>query len=120
MPQGAIGVAAMGGDSDQALATIQDFERRGLDAAWRTTGGARLDGLRIYFGTRITSAWPRHPIAAVQRVQVVARPDARSARVALGGTVTVPDVSRPRALYQTQRFAGADASPLIRAPGARE
>ena len=78
-----IGVAAMGGNANEVLSRIQELERRGVQAAWLTTGGAGLDGLtlfsaaatqteRIMLGTCITPTWPRHPIAAVQQVQVIA------------------------------------------------
>ena len=84
MPERTIGVAAMGGDSVQVLATIRDLEARGIDAAWLTTGGAGLDGLtlfgaaavqteRILLGTCITPTWPRHPVATVQQLQVLAQ-----------------------------------------------
>ena len=36
MPQGVIGVAAMGGDSNQVLDRIEDYEERGIGAAWTT------------------------------------------------------------------------------------
>ncbi len=82
MPERIIGVAAMGGDSRQMLATIQDLEHRGIRAAWLTTGSANPDALtlfaaaavsteRILLGTCITPTWPRHPVAAAQQVQVV-------------------------------------------------
>jgi len=78
-----IGVAAMGGDANAVLSRIQELERQGIQAAWLTTGGAGLDGLTLFsaaavrtesimLGTCITPTWPRHPIAAVQQVQVIA------------------------------------------------
>lgn len=84
MANGTIGVAAMGGGAADALATIEDLERRGIDAAWLTTGGAGPDALtifgaaavtteRILLGTSIIPTWPRHPVAAVQQVQVLAQ-----------------------------------------------
>ncbi|MBI4234374.1 MAG: LLM class flavin-dependent oxidoreductase [Chloroflexi bacterium] len=84
MSEKLIGVAAMGGPSSAVLARVQEFERLGIPVAWLTTGGAGLDGLtlfaaaavrtqRIKLGTCITPTWPRHPIAAVQQVQVVAQ-----------------------------------------------
>ena len=83
MNQKRIGVAAMGGDANAVLARIQELERQGIQAAWLTTGGAGLDGLTLFsaaavqteiilLGTCITPTWPRHPIAAVQQVQVIA------------------------------------------------
>ena len=79
-----IGVGAMGGDSNAVVERIQELERLGIEAAWLTTGGAGLDGLTvlaaaavrtasILLGTSITPTWPRHPIVAVQQVQVIAR-----------------------------------------------
>lgn len=78
-----IGVAVMGGDAASILARIEGVERVGIPAAWLTTGGAGLDALTIFsaaavrthqimLGTCITPTWPRHPIVAVQQVQVVA------------------------------------------------
>ena len=83
MANGTIGVAAMGGGARDVLAAIEDLERRGIGAAWLTTGGAGLDALtifgaaamtteRILLGTSIIPTWPRHPVAAVQQVQVLA------------------------------------------------
>ena len=79
-----IGVAAMGGDSNAVVDRIKSLEDMGLSAAWLTTGGAGPDGLtlfaaaavrteRIMLGTCITPTWPRHPIAAVQQIQVLTR-----------------------------------------------
>jgi F420-dependent oxidoreductase-like protein len=81
MPERTIGVAATGGDSNQVIATIQDLERRGVNAAWLSAGGG-LDSLtlfaaaaatteRILLGTCITTTWSRHPITAIQQAQVV-------------------------------------------------
>ena len=82
MPDQTIGVAAMGGDVKQVLATIQDFERRGIRAAWLTSGGGGGDNLTIFsaaaattesilLGSCIVTTWPRHPVTAVQQVQVI-------------------------------------------------
>ena len=38
MTNGTIGVAAMGGGAKQVVSTIQDFELRGIKAAWLTAG----------------------------------------------------------------------------------
>jgi F420-dependent oxidoreductase-like protein len=78
-----IGVAAMGGNATQVLSTIQDLEQRGMPAAWLTSGGGGGDNLtlfaaaaatteRILLGSCIVTTWPRHPVAAVQQVQVIA------------------------------------------------
>ncbi len=84
MSERVIGVATMGGSSTQVVETVRDLERRGVPAAWLTTGGAGLDGItllaaagvqteRIKLGTSIVPTWPRHPIAMVQQVQVLAQ-----------------------------------------------
>ena len=73
----------MGGDAGAVVARIQDLKGKNIQAAWLTTGGAALDALtvfaavavkteRIMLGTCITPTWPRHPIVAVQQVQVLA------------------------------------------------
>ena len=83
MAEKRIGVAAMGGDAKAVVERIQQMESLGVPAAWLTTGGAGLDGLTIFsaaamqtdsimLGTCITPTWPRHPVAAVQQVQVIA------------------------------------------------
>ena len=95
MTQKRIGVAAMGGDSNEVLARIEDLERRGIGAAWLTTGGAGLDGITLFaaaaartesilLGTCITPTYPRHPITAVQQVQVVAQLAPGRFRLGLG------------------------------------
>ena len=84
MAEQIIGVDAAGTDTTQILATIQDLERRGIPAAWRNTGGPGLDALtifaaaaaqteRIKLGTAIIPTWPRHPVVAVQQLQVLAQ-----------------------------------------------
>lgn len=78
-----LGVAAMGGPATQVVERIVALEEMGIPAAWLTTGGAGPDGLtifaaaavrtrRILLGTAITPTWPRHPVTAVQQVQVLA------------------------------------------------
>ena len=47
MSERVIGVAAMGGSGTQVLETVHDLERRGVPAAWLTTGGAGLDGITL-------------------------------------------------------------------------
>ena len=90
-----IGVAAMGGSAVDIVNRIEDFERRGIPAAWLTTGGAGLDGLslfaaaavrteRILMGTCIIPTFPRHPIVAVQQVQVIAQLAPGRLRLGLG------------------------------------
>ena len=83
MSEKRIGVAAMGGDAGIVLDRIQELNRLGIEAAWLTTGGAGLDALTLFsaaavrtdgilLGTSITPTWPRHPISAVQQLQVIA------------------------------------------------
>ncbi len=90
-----IGVAAMGGDSRDVLARIEDLESRGIGAAWLTTGGAGIDGITLFaaaaartenilLGTCITPTYPRHPITTVQQVQVVAQLAPGRFRLGLG------------------------------------
>ncbi|MFQ5934386.1 MAG: LLM class flavin-dependent oxidoreductase, partial [Dehalococcoidia bacterium] len=78
-----IGVTDVSGDASTIVSGIQKLEQRGIPAAWLTTGGAGYDALtlfaaaavrteRIKLGTCITPTWPRHPIAAVQQVRVIA------------------------------------------------
>ncbi len=40
MTEKRMGVAVTAGDSNTALATIEDLEKRGFPAAWMTSGGA--------------------------------------------------------------------------------
>ena len=79
-----IGVEAEGDDASSILAQIQELGRLGIPATWLTTGGAGLDALTLFsaaavrtesilLGTSITPTWPRHPIVAVQQVQVIAQ-----------------------------------------------
>ena len=90
-----IGVAAMGGDSNDVVSRIEELERLGISAAWLTTGGAGLDGITVFaaaavrtesilLGTCITPTYPRHPITAVQQVQVVAQLAPGRFRLGLG------------------------------------
>ncbi|MCZ6789585.1 MAG: LLM class flavin-dependent oxidoreductase [Chloroflexi bacterium] len=78
-----IGVAAMGGDTRSVLERILELERRGIPAAWLTTGGGGLDALTLFaaagaqtktisLGTSIVPTWPRHPVVTAQQVQVIA------------------------------------------------
>ena len=75
MAQQRIGVAVTAADSNAALATVEDLERRGISAAWMTSGSAGGgDALSVFaaagtrtrdimMGTAITQTFPRHPIA---------------------------------------------------------
>ena len=97
MSEPVIGIAAMGGDSNHILSTIQDLEERNIEACWLTTGGASLDALtlfagaaaltkKILMGTAIIPTWPRHPVAAVQQVQVLSQLAPGRFRLGVGPT----------------------------------
>ena len=70
-----IGVAVSASDSNAALSVIEDLEKRGIRAAWMTSGsagGADSLGLfaaaatrtqQITLGTAITQTFSRHPVA---------------------------------------------------------
>ena len=79
-----IGVAVAGSKISDIQAAIEDAEKAGVQAAWMTTGGARVDSItafaaaagrsqRIKFGTSIVPTFPRHPLVMVQQTQVVAQ-----------------------------------------------
>lgn len=84
MPNGTIGVAAMGGDAKQVVRTIQDYERRGIKAAWLTAGAGGSENLTMFaaaapmtdsilLGSCIATIWPRHPVMAAQQVSGIAQ-----------------------------------------------
>lgn len=84
MEQKLIGIAVRGDNVHEALGMIDRAEHLGLQAAWMTTGGARLDSLttfaaaaartpRIKLGTSIVPTFPRHPLVMVQQTQVIAQ-----------------------------------------------
>lgn len=84
MSQQLIGIAVRGDHANDALAMIEQAEQLGIQAAWMTTGGARLDSItvfaaaalrtqRIKLGTSIVPTFPRHPLVMVQQTQVVAQ-----------------------------------------------
>jgi F420-dependent oxidoreductase-like protein len=63
---------------------IERAEQLGIQAAWMTTGGARLDSIttfaaaalrtqHIALGTSIVPTFPRHPLVMAQQTQVVAQ-----------------------------------------------
>ena len=95
MPEGTIGVTAMSGDAAGALATIQDLERRGVPAAWLTSGGGGGDSLtlfaaaaatteRVLLGSCIVTTWPRHPVIVAQQAQVIANLSGGRFRLGVG------------------------------------
>jgi F420-dependent oxidoreductase-like protein len=74
---------------------IDRAEHLGIQAAWMTTGGARLDSLttfaaaavrtpRIKLGTSIVPTFPRHPLVMVQQTQVIAQLAPRRFRLGVG------------------------------------
>ena len=90
-----IGVAIGGNKVQDIQATIQRAEELGVDAAWMTTGGARLDSITVFaaaagstqkikFGTSIVPTFPRHPLVVAQQVQVVAQLAPDRFRLGLG------------------------------------
>ncbi len=95
MPEGTIGVTAMSGDAAGALATIQDLDRRGVPAAWLTSGGGGGDSLtlfaaaaatteRVLLGSCIVTTWPRHPVIVAQQAQVIANLSGGRFRLGVG------------------------------------
>ncbi len=96
MAQQRIGVVVSAGDSVAALDNVEDLERRGISAAWMTSGstggGESLSvfaaaGTRtqdIMMGTAITQTFPRHPIAVAQQVLSLAQLAPNRFRLGLG------------------------------------
>ena len=91
-----IGVVVSAGDSNAALATVEDLERRGVGAAWMTSGSAGGgDALSVFaaaahrtedilMGTAITQTFPRHPVAVAQQVLTLAQFAPQRFRLGLG------------------------------------
>lgn len=84
MDEKLIGVAVGASKVSEILSAIEDAEKAGVQAAWMTTGGARVDSItafaaaagrteRIKFGTSVVPTFPRHPLVMVQQTQVVAQ-----------------------------------------------
>jgi len=78
-----IGIQVTEGESQKAIDAFVDAERLGIDAAWMTLGGVRIDPTavcvgaalrteRIKIGTSIVPIFPRHPWALAQESKVVA------------------------------------------------
>jgi alkanesulfonate monooxygenase SsuD/methylene tetrahydromethanopterin reductase-like flavin-dependent oxidoreductase (luciferase family) len=117
MSEHTIGIAAMGKDSNQTLSTIQDLERRGIQACWLTTGGSGPDALTLFgaaapltsnilMGTAIIPTWPRHPVAAVQQVQVISQLAPGRFRLGVG----------PTGRHRMEQMIGADFGASFNAP----
>jgi len=77
-----IGLSVGGNKVADVQAAIEQAEKVGIQAAWMTTGGARLDSITTFaaaagrthsikFGTSIVPTFPRHPLVMVQQAQVV-------------------------------------------------
>jgi F420-dependent oxidoreductase-like protein len=88
-----VGVAVAANKAQDVLASIDQAEEMGLQAAWMTTGGARLDSItafaaiadrteNIKFGTSIVPTYPRHPLVMAQQTQILA--DLAPSRFRLG------------------------------------
>src|SRR5215468_354429 len=95
MSQKRVGVAVGGDKVNEVLAAIERAEQLGIQAAWMTTGGARLDSLttfaaaalrtqHIFLGTSIVPTFPRHPLVVAQQTQVVAQLAPGRFRLGLG------------------------------------
>ena len=79
-----IGLAVGGTKVDEVQQSIYKAEEFGIQAAWMTTGGARLDSMTVFaaaaggtktlkMGTSVVPIFPRHPLVMVQQAQVVAQ-----------------------------------------------
>jgi F420-dependent oxidoreductase-like protein len=96
MAEKRLGVVVSAPDSSAVLTSIADLEHRGIPAAWLTSAGAggadplgvfvgaALRTQHIQLGTAITQTFPRHPIAVVQQVQVLAQLAPGRFRLGLG------------------------------------
>jgi F420-dependent oxidoreductase-like protein len=91
----AFGVSGAAGDGPVILANIEHAEQLGIPAVWLTTGGTGLDALTLFaaaavrtsqirLGTSIIPTFPRHPLVAVQQVQVLAQLAPGRFRLGLG------------------------------------
>lgn len=78
-----IGIQITEGESRSAIDAFVHAEKLGIDAAWMTLGGVRIDPTavcvgaalqteRIKLGTSIVPIFPRHPFALAQEAKVVA------------------------------------------------
>ena len=91
-----VGVAVSASDSHGALSIVEDLERRGIPAAWLTSGSAGgADSLsllaiaaartqEIMLGTAITQTFARHPVSVAQQALVLAQLAPDRFRLGLG------------------------------------
>ena len=63
MSQKRVGVAVGGDKVNDVLAAIERAEQLGIQAAWMTTGGVRLDSLTTFAATALRT----QPISSVHR-----------------------------------------------------
>jgi F420-dependent oxidoreductase-like protein len=96
MAQKRLGIVVSAPDSSAVLSSIANLEQRGIPAAWLTSAGAggadplgalagaALRTQHILLGTAITQTFPRHLIAVVQQVQVLAQLAPGRFRLGLG------------------------------------
>jgi F420-dependent oxidoreductase-like protein len=96
MAEKRLGVVVSAPDSSAVLTSIANLEQRGIPAAWLTSAGAGgADPLGVFvgaalrtqhmlLGTAITQTFPRHPIAVVQQVLVLAQLAPGRFRLGLG------------------------------------
>ena len=99
----------MGGNSNEVLQRIKNYEARGINAAWLTVGSASLDGItimaaaglvteKVLLGTSIVPSWGRHPVVAAQQTQVASQLSNNRFRFGVG----------PSHIASMQKVFGAD------------
>lgn len=96
MTEKRLGMVVSAPDSSAVLSQIANLEQQNIPAAWLTSAGAggadplgalvgaALRTQHILLGTAITQTFPRHPIAVVQQVQVLAQLAPGRFRLGLG------------------------------------
>ena len=77
-----IGIASNSNSVNETVLEIKKLDELGIHATWLTTGGTAPDAVTIFaaaasrtnnilLGTSIIPTWPRHPVTAVQQIQVL-------------------------------------------------